>query len=228
MPQQGKYIIIEGADGTGKSTQADMLQAYLKTAHDINSIQIHEPDGFEGSEELGIPAVTGATELRKLIKNGTVERDPWTNVILFTAARRLNWQQAIKPALEKGIWVVSARNYLSTIAYQGYGEGVDIERIVDFTRENVSQHYLNPDLSIILTLGNEDIRSSRITERGELEHPDTFESKSSDFQTAMQNGYINYAKKNNIATIDATSSRDNAHKELAGLVSKSFSLEAAS
>lgn len=224
VTERGRYIIIEGADGTGKSTQADMMQSYLRESHGINSIQVHEPDGFEGSEELDIPAVTGATELRKIIKNGTIDRDPWTNVMLFTAARRLNWQQAIKPALDKGVWVIGARNYLSTLAYQGYGEGVDIDRIIEYTRDNVSKEYLNPDLSIILTLGNEAVRSSRILSRGELEQPDTFESRSADFQEAMQAGYLTYARDNDLPIINASDTVESVQTQLNAILKEKFNL----
>jgi len=195
---RGKYIVIEGSDGTGKSEQAKRITNRL-SKQGIKCLEppIEEPDG-----------VPTAAELRKIIKNGHLERDPWTNVILFTAARRLNWLQAMKPALDRGEWVVASRSWISTVTYQGYGEGIAIEKIKSFTREQVSPEYMNPDLAIILTLEDETIRNSRISQRGELEHPDTFESKSSDFQTSMQMGYMRIAQDNNIKTIDASFSLD--------------------
>ena len=76
MPTPGKYIIIEGADGTGKSTQAERLVAYLNS-QGIKTVLTQEPGGVPIAEEL-----------RTIIKNGTLERDSWTNVMLFTTARR--------------------------------------------------------------------------------------------------------------------------------------------
>jgi thymidylate kinase len=91
------------------------MQSFLKTSHGINSIQIHEPDGFEDSLEFGIPTGRRRNRARKIIKNGTIERDPWTNVMLFTAARRLNWQQAMQAgcltyASQRNIPTVDASN----------------------------------------------------------------------------------------------------------------------
>lgn len=203
MRERGKYIVIEGGDGTGKSTQVGILQQKL-ASHGIKSIQIHEPDGFEGDNELEIPSVHEATELRKRIKDATIERTPWQNVEMFTEARKLNWQQAMEPALKRGIWVLAARSWISTVAYQGYGEGVDASRIRDYTLEHVGADYLTPDLELILTLHNEKTRYERIANRGVLETPDTFESKSTDFQHAMQNGYTTYAYEFSVKTIDAS------------------------
>ena len=193
MPTPGKYIIIEGADGTGKSTQAERLVAYLNS-QGIKTVLTQEPGGVPIAEEL-----------RTIIKNGTLERDSWTNVMLFTTARRTSWLQSIKPALDAGTWVVASRNYLSTIAYQGYGEGVDIQKIVDFTRDNVDEGYLNPDKIIVLTLSDETARRARLGERSAHDqHHDTFESMPDDFQARMQHGYEDYATKHGLDVVNAS------------------------
>ncbi|HET8690359.1 MAG TPA: hypothetical protein VFL81_02895, partial [Candidatus Saccharimonadales bacterium] len=102
MPERGKYVVVEGNDGSGKSEQVVRLGRRLGRLG-ITAIEVHEPDGADG--------VKGATELRKIIKDGTIERDPLTNVMLFTAARRLNWLQAMQPALQRGDWVLAARTW---------------------------------------------------------------------------------------------------------------------
>jgi dTMP kinase len=196
MSERGKYIVIEGHDGTGKSLQVSMLEEHLKQLG-IPAIQIHEPDG-----------ALMASKLRDLIKDGTLKREPWTNVMLFTTARRVSWFQHMKPALEKGIFVLAARNWLSTIVYQGYGQRMPIQRIRRFTEENVSSDYLEPDLTLVLTLNDEVTRQSRISERGKLEKPDTFESMPLEFQKRVRNGYEHYAKENNLPIIDATPDKD--------------------
>lgn len=211
MPTPGKYIIIEGADGTGKSTQAELLVAFLNS-HGIKAVLTQEPGGVPIAEEL-----------RTIIKNGTLERDPWTNVMLFTTSRRTSWLQSIKPALEAGTWVVASRNYLSTIAYQGYGEGVDIEKIIDFTRDNVDEGYLNPDKIVILTLGNESTRRARLGERSAHDqHHDTFESMPDDFQTRMQSGYENYAVKHNLDTVNASQNIESIAQDIQKIVTTLF------
>ncbi len=202
MAERGKYIVIEGNDGTGKSTQVGLLRSRLERRGAVCS-EVHEPDGP--------PA---AAELRKIIKNGNLERDSWTNVMLFTAARRISWLQQIQPALERGEHVLAARNWFSTVVYQGYGQGEDIAKIEQFTRENVSEEYLQPDLAIVLTLGDAAIRQARISARGELENPDTFESMPDDFQMRVNNGYVEFAKQHRLDVIDASVSVEEVEKEI--------------
>lgn len=201
MAERGKYIVIEGNDGTGKSTQVDRLEKHLASLS-IPCTQLHEPDG-----------VPTASKLRDIIKDGRLERDPWTNVLLFTAARRLNWLQQVKPELDNGSFVVAARNWFSTVAYQGYGQGIEIEHIEQFTRDNVAEEYLQPDLALILSVGRE-ARSARIADRGELGRPDTFESMPEDFQARVNAGYEEFARKRCLEVIDASGTADAVEKEI--------------
>ncbi len=188
---RGKYIVIEGSDGTGKSTQVELLRATLEE-QGITSIEFHEPEG-----------TPIANEIRTVIKNGTLARSPGTNLLLFTAARHEIWQNARKK-LGEGVWVVAARNYFSTLAYQGYGEGVSLELIENITREFTDETYMQPDFAAILSLDDERERTRRIQSRGKLERPDTFESKDGVFQQAVKNGYLEIAKKRNLPVISAS------------------------
>lgn len=210
---RGKYIVIEGGDGTGKSTQVELLQEQLRT-RGIASIVVHEPDGFEGDTTLGIPAVPEATALRKKIKDATIPRTPLENVEWFTEARRLNWTQAMKPALKQGIWVLAARNWYSTVAYQGYGEGIDPKVIETTTLKAVGADYLAPDLALVLSVVDETVRQDRIAGRGALETPDTFESKPASFQQAMQDGYRRFAEEFGIEILDASPDRETVAKAI--------------
>ena len=204
--EQGEYIVIEGNDGTGKSTQVKQLAEYLESVHGIESFIAEEP--------AGTPI---ADEIRSLIKNGDLERTPETNLLLFTAARREIWQRASRE-LQLGRWVLSARNYVSTLAYQGAGEGVDETLITDITRQFVDEDYMNPDHTIILTLGDSSTRTARIDNRGALEKPDTFESKPSDFQDRVNSAYIEIATKNNYPLIDASQSVDDIQQEIRDII----------
>lgn len=192
MIRRGKYIVIEGNDGTGKSTQVELLEKRLEQ-QGIEAIQIHEPDG-----------APMASKLRDLIKDGTLKREPWTNVMLFSVARRVSWFQHMKPSLQKGTWVLAARSWLSTVTYQGYGQKIPISYIERFTRDNVSEDYLTPDLTIILTMLDQETRKKRIEARGVLEKKDAFESMPDDFQERVNNGYIDYARSHGIETLDVS------------------------
>jgi len=199
---RGKYIVIEGADGTGKSTQLELLEKYLTSQGHVVLV-VQEPGGDPLSDKL-----------RDIIKDGSLARDPWTNVMLFTAARRTAWLQSIQPALNAGTWVIAARNYVSTVAYQGYGEGVAIDKILDYTGQNVDEAYLTPDKIFILTLDDEDARDSRISQRPAEHALDTFESKPQDFQHAMQQGYAQFARERGIKTINANQSIDDIQQQI--------------
>lgn len=198
--EKGKYIVIEGHDGTGKSTQAELIRERLQK-EGIDSIEFHEP--------AGVPI---ADAIRTVIKNGSLERDGETNLLLFTAARHEIWKRAEKE-LTLGKWIVSARNYYSSLAYQGYGEGLSLDLITDTMRTFTSDHYLNPDIAIILNIDDQ-VRKGRISERGELENPDTFESRDSDFQSKVNNGYIQIASTYSLPIIDAGQSIDQVTDEI--------------
>lgn len=198
---KGLYVVIEGNDGTGKSTQVELLGQRLKQ-EGILSVEVHEPGG-----------VPIADEIRKIIKNGTLERDGLVNVLLFTASRRAIWQQQIAPSLDKGEWALSARNWISTLAYQGDGEGVDKALIQNLTETFVGEGYVTPDIVVVLDLDSNG-RKSRIENRGEVENPDTFESRTEDFQQRVNDGYRTYAEQQNITVIDASQTIEAIHEQI--------------
>ena len=186
----GTYIVIEGNDGTGKSTQAGLLADYCRQ-QGREVIIVEEP----GSDDPG-KTTPIASYLRSLVKNGTLARDPELNLALFSAARRELWQQKIEPALKRGAVVISARNYVSTLAYQGYGEGIDTRHIMKITRLFTSERYMRPDCIIILALDNENERRKRIAKRSQsIDTSDTFESRGSNFQKRVDAAYRTIASK---------------------------------
>lgn len=195
----GKYIVIEGHDGTGKSTQVTRIRERLAT-RGIDSIEISEPakDPKDGPEEVLI-----ASEIRTLIKNGNLQRDAVTNLLLFSAAAHELWVQKAGPALALGKYAVAARSDISRKAYQGYGEGIDLGLIDTITAIATDEKYMNPDIAVILDLDDEEERRKRIEARGPLENPDTFESKDDAFQARVRAGYVDIALKRGIPIISA-------------------------
>lgn len=206
MAKHGKYVVIEGNDGTGKSTQVELLAQWLQAEKGIESFIVHEPAGTPTADAI-----------REIIKNGSLERTALTDVLLFTASRHEIWQQATKE-LQQGKWVLSARNYLSTEAYQGYGDGVDREQIRTLTRRFVGEDYFTPDHTIILALTSENERKKRIARRGELENPDTFEMRGDDFQMRVNQAYLQIAHDRGITPIDASRSIDDIQTEIRALI----------
>jgi len=198
--REGKYIVIEGNDGTGKSTQVEKIRERL-SEQAIESIEFHEPAGTPTADAI-----------RTIIKNGDLERDGITNLLLFTAARHEIWREARKQ-LKLGVWVVAARNYYSTLAYQGFGEGLSVSLIEKTTRTFTDERYMSPDLAVILALEHE-ARAGRITIRGDLKNPDTFESRDITFQNQVNTGYHRIATDHNLDVIDADRSIDDVTQDI--------------
>ena len=202
----GKYIVIEGHDGTGKSTQVGLIRDKLLQCN-IKSIEFHEPAGSPMADAI-----------RNVIKNGSLDRGSMTNLLLFSAARHEIWQKLAVNELNKGKWVVASRNYYSTLAYQGYGEGLDLKIIESVTLQSTDSRYINPDIAIILDIDNEKERVKRISTRGKLENPDTFESRDNDFQTKVRNAYLKIAKSRNIPIVSASQSIEKMTDEIWGYI----------
>ena len=186
------YIVIEGQDGTGKSTQAKLLVEYLKK-QGKEALLMEEPDG-------DLPQAHDLHDLI-LVRGKEYNLEGITNVLLFTAARIELWKKLAEPILRRGGYVVSARNWWSTLAYQAYGEGVSKSKIVRITHESLPDKYVKPDKGFILTVSDE-IRLARQGERGKAK--ETFEAKPDDFQQRVNNAYLKIAKDFNIKTIDAS------------------------
>lgn len=207
---QGKYIVIEGHDGTGKSTQVAAVRQKLKE-QGFDSIEFHEPDGTPIADAI-----------RTLIKNGNLDRDGMTNLLLFSAARHEIWVKKALKALAKGKWVVASRNYYSTLAYQGYGEGIDIDVINLITLTVTDERYMRPDISVILDMEDEEERKKRITARGELDSPDTFESRDTDFQTRVRDAYVSIAEEHHIPVVSALGTVDEVTARIWAVIESSL------
>ena len=207
MRNAGKYIVIEGNDGTGKSTQVAMLADYFRARGRVVCV-VEEPGSDDPEKSTPV-----ANELRNVIKNGDLARSAAVNVALFSAARRELWREKIQPALQRGEVVLSARNYISTLVYQGQAEGFDEAEILRLTKLFTDEKYLHPDVMIVLSLSH-DKREERIAMRGELKNPDTFESRGQDFQEKVNDGYLEIAKDYDIPVVLADGNVEEVHDML--------------
>ena len=184
------YIVIEGQDGTGKSTQARLLKEYYeKQGKEV--VVMDEPDG-------DLPQ---AHDLHDMILTRGYKLEPMTNVLLFSAARSELWHKIAEPVLKRGGIVISARNFWSTLAYQGYGEGVPKGKIIKITHEALPKQYFNPDYGVILTVPDQ-VRLERQNARGKA--TETFEAKPDAFQQKVNAAYPKIARGFNLTLIDAS------------------------
>jgi dTMP kinase len=136
-----------------------------------------------------------------LIKGKDYNLEPMTNVLLFTASRSELWRKLAEPVLKRGGVVISARNWWSTLAYQGYGEGVSKSKIIKITHESLPEKYVKPDKGFILTVSDK-VREERQKGRGKAK--ETFEAKPNEFQQKVNQAYLKIAKDFDIKTIDAS------------------------
>ena len=144
-PARGWFITIEGPEGAGKTTQATALAKHLAEA----GIDVHvtrEPGGTWLGERI--------REVLLARTDSVATNDPLTDAFLFNAARRQLVTEVIRPALEAGRTIVCARFADSTLAYQGFGAGVPLERLL--LLEGAATDGLRPDLTILLDIPVED------------------------------------------------------------------------
>lgn len=186
------YIVIEGQDGTGKSTQVRLLKEHFEK-QGKQVVVMDEPDG-------DLPQAHDLHDLI-LIKGKDYNMEPMTNVLLFTAARSELWRKLAEPVLKDGGVVISARNWWSTLAYQGYGEGVSKSKIIRITHEALPEKYVRPDKGFILTVSDK-IREERQGARGKAK--ETFESKPNEFQQKVNHAYPKIAQDFGAKVIDAS------------------------
>ena len=187
---KGLFITFEGADGCGKTTQLNLLKEYLINKN-FDVLVTREP----GAKGLG-------EKLRDILLNYDGEVSNRCESFLFLADRAQHIDTIVKPAIEKGQIVLCDRHTDSTVAYQGYGRGIDIEQINKLN--NIATDGLKPDLTFVFDI---DIETSMSRVGAEK---DRMESAGNEFFNRVRNGYLQIAKNEpqRVKVIDATKSID--------------------
>lgn len=172
---KGKFITFEGSEGCGKSTQSKMLFDYLKSGGS-KIIYLREPGGVKVSEAI-----------REILLNPKNRISPEAETLLYMAARAQVVEEVIKPALIAGKIVVCDRFMDSTIAYQGYGLGIDIKQIKSFG--DFATQGIFPDLTIFLDLPVKSGLKYRCNCK------DRIERRSIAYHEKVRKGYLALAKE---------------------------------
>lgn len=173
----GRFITLEGGEGVGKSTQLSRLAEALR-ARGLDVVETREPGGSPGAEAI-----------RKLLLEGDAERwTPEAEALLFAAARADHVARTIKPALERGAWVLCDRFLDSSIAYQGAAGGVGA-RAIRMLHEIGSKGLL-PDRTLLLELPAA-IAIERLESRGETDRMDL---KGDPYHYMVVNSFADLAK----------------------------------
>ena len=188
----GKFISIEGIEGAGKSTQLSFIQRYL-TEQGKQLVVTREPGGTELGEQIRTLLLTPT--------NSGMAVD--TELLLMFAARAEHVEHVIKPALERGDWVLSDRFVDATFAYQGGGRGIDLQRIA--TLSDWALKGLQTDVTFLFDLPVE-VGQQRVLSRNQ--GVDRFEQEKVDFFQRIRESYLQRAQQepDRIKVIDASKS----------------------
>ena len=190
-------ITVEGVEGSGKSTQCARLEQHL-SGRGLQVVRTSEPDGTP----LGL-------RVRTLFEADGPTPTPLTQTFLFMAARQEHVTRVIAPALARGAVVISDRYADATVAYQGYGQGMDVQTIRELNM--LATGGVLPDLTLVLDLdpaaGMRRIRGRAL---------DTFEKMDSAFHRRVREGYLEIARadKNRVVVLDADREPDALHADV--------------
>ena len=173
---KSKFITFEGVDGAGKSTHLAWFADSLRQ-RGIDVLLTREPGGTPLGEKL-----------REILLNEPMHAE--TEALLMFAARREHLEQVIKPALQRGTWVISDRFSDASFAYQGGGRGVPVEKLEQLERWVHAD--LQPDLTLLFDIPVE-VARQRLSNNVNL---DRFEQEKSDFFEKVRNAYLARSQKN--------------------------------
>lgn len=206
-PYPGFFISFEGGDYTGKSTQVKLLMQAL-AARGAAAVATFEPGG------------TGLGQrLRREVMHGE-DLDPYTEALLYAADRAWHAQKVIKPHLLAGEVVVSDRYLDSSLAYQGIGRGLGLEKIEEISLWATGN--LLPDLTILFD-GDPEVLVARRTNS-----PDRMEAAGLAFHQSVRKAFLQIAErdKQRIKVLDATADVEEIHQQVLSLVSAAFAARA--
>ena len=205
----GKLITFEGIDGSGKSTQIQLLEAEFEKLG-ISYKTFREPGGTKLSEKIRTI----------LLDKENIELYSNAESLLFAAARAQLTAEQIKPAITKGEFVICDRFTDSTIAYQGYGRGLNINNLELIN--TIATDGLIPDITFIL-----DIDPQKATERLTTVNPDRMEASGIDFFKKIRQGYCQIREQNQsrCIVINGEKPQKDISKEIHHIIMKRFKKE---
>ncbi len=197
---KGKFIVLEGPDRCGKSTQAKLLYNYL-LSQGCDVVLTREPGGTPTAEKI-----------RQIVLEPGLDVRPMAELLLYEASRAQHTQEKIIPALQEGKVVICERYTMSTCAYQGYARGLDLDLIE--TVNNIATTGLKPDLTLVFLMSDKYFSS-----RGEYLFSDRLEREDREFRENMRLGYKNMVgRTENAHLIDADGDVDAVRERVIELV----------
>ena len=199
---KGKFLVIEGIDGSGKTTQINQLSQWLVST-----------DLIPENNQLVITREPGGTKLgksiRSLLLDTSIGKSPYptTELLLYAADRAQHVNEIIRPSLNQGDWVISDRFCGSTLAYQGYGRNLNIKLIKDL--ENIATQGISPDITFLL-----DIPVEESIKRRENIKDDRIEKEGKEFLSNVSLGFKTLSKDKKWKRISALRSAEDIISEI--------------
>lgn len=184
MPE-GKFITFEGPEGGGKSTHIRLLADFLRE-RGIDLVLTREPGGTPTGEAI-----------RGLLQHDGAGESPTdrAELLLFLASRAQHVERLIRPALSEGKWVLCDRFDDSTLAYQGYGRGLDLSLLQ--AMNSFATAGLKPDLTVLLDVSPETSRQRLLMRHAQTSGtPDRIEREPDAFHVRLRNGFLDLARQN--------------------------------
>ena len=191
------YIVIEGQDGTGKDTQANLLKEYFEKQG--KKVVAYSESGTASQNEF-------ISAIAKLNYGSDQNIDHRTRTMLYLVNRYEQWRTLAEPALKNGDIVITTRNWFSTLIYEGYGGGVSKSLIIKLHKLIMPEPYFHPDKIFMFTLSEEEQQKRLGTQIDKKwnRKEEVWKSKGNDFQQKLNHAYLKIAKDYNIPTIDAS------------------------
>lgn len=204
---RGRFITVEGGEGVGKSTNMDFMSSLIE-AQGLEVVRTREPGGTPMAERIR----------DMLLEHGDESLPDTAELLLFFAARTLNIENAVKPALAAGKWVLCDRFTDASRAYQGAGRGLDADRIE--TLADWVHGDLQPDLTVLLDAPPE-VGRQRAEKRGA---PDRLESEQAAFYGRVREAYLAIARRepDRVAVIDASVSLPDVQAQIRAALARYF------
>lgn len=207
MPKRGLFIVLEGGEGVGKTTQIALLSGWMGQAG-IPHVAAREPGGTPVGEAIR-EVVLGRRDL---------DVPPESELLLILAARAAFVRDVVRPALEAGEVVLADRFALSTLAYQGYGRGLDLGQVR--SGNDFATGGLTPNLYVVLDLPAE-AGAARQKKAGV--DPDRIERAGSAFLERVRDGYLTLAATEpNVAVLPASGMAEEVHRRIRDLLRGRF------
>tara|TARA_Y100001968_G_scaffold212517_1_gene195676 strand:+ start:22 stop:660 length:639 start_codon:yes stop_codon:yes gene_type:complete len=207
---KGKFIVFEGIDGCGKTTQINEISKWLKETNYISKqnqlIITREP----GGTKLG-------QSIRSLLLDTCSEARPhsMTELLLYAADRAQHVNEIIRPSLNNGDWVISDRYCGSTLAYQGYGRKLDLKLIKNL--ESIATQGMYPDVTFLLDIPVEESIKRRITKPD-----DRMEQEGKDFLEKVSFGFNILSKNNTWKKLTAIKSKEEVTSQIKSEINNLF------